>query len=159
MGDGNCLFRALSYLLCGREDHHLQIRHMLVDFTTTNQKTFSRYCTFNTFEEHTSRMKYETVWGTNLELHAAASYLQLPIYVCTQRSKTLEYYWECYRPLQTLNPPKEHFISDIPQTKTLDHLEICHRDRCHYDVVTMSDGLRPVSPPPLQNTTLYLNLT
>lgn len=159
LGDGNCLFRALSYLLCGQEDHHRQIRHTLVDLTTTNSDIFTKYCTSKDFTEHTSRMKYETVWGTDLELRAASSYLQLPIYVCTQRSKTLEYYWECYRPLQGLIPPKEHFLSDIPQAKVLDHLEICHRDRCHYDVVTMSDGLRPVYPPQLQNTSLYLNLT
>ena len=113
---------------------------MLVDFTTTNHDTFSKYCTLNTLEEHTARMKYETVWGTDLELRAAASYLQIPIYVSTQRSKTMEYYWECYKPLLALVPPKEHFFSDIPQTKALHHLEICHRDRCHYDVVTMSDG-------------------
>ena len=157
LGDGNCLFRALSYLLCGQEDHHQQIRHTLVDFTTTNSSIFSKYCTLDSFEEHTSRMKYETVWGTDLELRAASSYFQIPIYVCTQRSKT--HYWECYRPLPALIPLKEYFFSDMPQTKALDHLEICHRNRCHYDVVIMSDGLRPVYPPQLQNTSLYLNLT
>ena len=130
--------------------------HVLYMYITSIK---SKYCTLTNFEEHTSRMKYETVWGTDLELRAAASYLRLPIYVCTQRSKTLEYYWECYKPLLDLSPPMKNFISDIPQAKLLGHLEICHRDRCHYDVVTMSDGLQPVSPPPLQNTTLYFNLT
>ena len=73
LGDGNCLFRALSYLLCGQEDHHQQIRHPLVDFTTTNSSIFSKYCTLDSFEEHTSRMKYETVWGTDLELQESLS--------------------------------------------------------------------------------------
>ena len=88
-------------------------------------------------------MKYETIWGTDLEIRAAASYLQLPIYVCTQRSQTLEYYWECFEPLTVLTQPKEHYFSDIPQTKSLGHLEICHRERCHYDVVKMSDQFTP----------------
>ena len=88
---GGWKLSAVSYLLCGQEDHHQQIRHTLVDFTTTNCDGFSKYCTLKTLEEHTSRMKYETVWGTDLELRAATSYLQIPIYVCTHKSKTLEY--------------------------------------------------------------------
>ena len=55
-----------SYLLCGCEDHHLLIRHALVDFTIANASTFLKHCTKITFEEHTSRMKYETVWGQTL---------------------------------------------------------------------------------------------
>lgn len=105
MGDVNCLFQALSYLLCGHEDHHLQIRHTIVDFTTTSQNTFSKYCTLNSFEEHTSHMKHGTFWGTDLELHVAASYFQLPICMYTEK-QNLEYYWECYRPLSTLISPK-----------------------------------------------------
>jgi len=88
-------------LLCGCEDHHLLIRHALVDFTIANASTFLKHCTKITFEEHTSRMKYETVWGTDIELHAIAAYLQLPIYVCTQRSRSMECYWECFKPLST----------------------------------------------------------
>ena len=34
-------------------------------------------------------MKYETVWGTNIELHAITAYLQLPIYVYTQTSRSM----------------------------------------------------------------------
>ena len=104
-------------------------------------------------------MKYDTIWGTDLEIHAAASYLNIPIYVCTQRGQTKEYYWERFKPLAATVPPKEHYFSDIPQTKVLHHLELCHRDRCHYDVVKMSDGLRPIHPPSLDNTVVYMNLT
>ena len=100
-------------------------------------------------------MKYETVWGTNIELHAIAAYLQLPIYVCTKRSRSIECYWECFKPLSTSIRPKECFVS---QTRVLKHLEICHRNHCHHDAVTMSDGLLPVSPPPLLNTTLIMHL-
>lgn len=160
MGDGNCLFRALSYVLTGQEDHHHHLRQTLVDFTTTNHDIFSKYCTpTSNFQEHITRMKYDTIWGTDLEILAAASYLQLPVYVCTQRSKTLEYYWTRFKPLHGLNSPKEHYFSDIPQTKTIHHLEICHRDRCHYDAVKMADGWRPIHPPPLNNTVMSINLT
>ena len=36
-GDGNCLFRALSRILCGNEDNHSFIRRTLVTFGTHNK--------------------------------------------------------------------------------------------------------------------------
>ena len=89
MGDGNCLFRSLSYLLFGNKDNHQQIRQLLVEFVTVNSHVLAKYCFSRSIEEHVGRMKCETVFGTYLELCAAASYLQLPIYVCTWRSCSL----------------------------------------------------------------------
>ena len=36
-GDGNCLFRALSRVLCGNQDNHNFIRRTLVTFSTHNK--------------------------------------------------------------------------------------------------------------------------
>lgn len=159
MGDGNCLFRVLSYLVLGEEDYHLQIRNLLVDFTLSNRTIFQKYTTLSSLEEHASRMKYETIWGTHLEIHAAAAYLQLPVYVCTQRSGTLKYYWECFEPIPHLLPPNEHYCidTDTLQIRGLHHLEICHSNFCHYDGVVMKDGLRPTIPPPLDKTVAYFS--
>lgn len=157
-GDGNCLFRALSYLLFGHEDNHQQVRHTLVDYTVKNQEAFSEYCTGHSIEDHAAWMKHETKWGTDLEIRAAASYLQLPIYTCTQKSKSLHYYWECFQPLNTLTQSKRGVdIHLLP--KTIRHLELCHRNRCHYDVIEMSDGGRPTRLPPLVTTTVHIDLT
>ena len=81
-----------SYLLCGCEDHHLLIRHALVDFTIANASTFLKHCTKITFEEHTSRMKYETVWGTDIELHAIACSLSSASNL-RMHSKEQKYVW------------------------------------------------------------------
>ena len=61
-------------------------------------------------------MRYETVWGTDLEIKVAASYFQLPIYVCTQRSGTLTYYWECFQPVLSNN------LQSLAQPYILKHL-------------------------------------
>ena len=54
-----------------------------------NRDLFRKYCKERPLEEHVAHMKYGTTWGTDIDIHAAASYLQLPIYVCTQRSQSL----------------------------------------------------------------------
>ena len=146
LGDGNCLFRALSHLILGVEDYHRQVRLTLVDYTTRNQKVFTKYYTpLCSLEEHTARMKYETIWGTDLEIRVAAAYFQLPIYVCTQKSGDLTYYWECFQPVpSSILQPLIHQYFETPYINALHHLELCHSDRCHYDTIVMSDGLRPV---------------
>ena len=149
-GDGNCLFQALSYLILDTEDFHQQVRLTLVDYITCNQEVFVNFCTAScTLEEHTARMRYERVWGTDLEIKVAATFFKLPVYVCTQRSGTLTYYWERFQPV----------LSETPHINGFDHLELCHSDRWHYDTVVMTDGGRPAHPPSLDNTVTHVDLT
>jgi len=103
-------------------------------------------------------MKYDTVFGTYLELHAAASYLQLPIYVCTQRSGSLKYYWDNISPPPNIDlvPPSKKFVTCVPQ---VGHFELCHSNRCHYDTIEMLDGSRPSLPPLIQPDSGYIDLT
>ena len=73
---------------------------------------------------------------------------------------TLTYYWECFQPVVSNNLqslPQPYF--ETPLINALDHLELCHSDRCHYDTVVMSDGFRPVHPPNLENTVIHMDLT
>ena len=60
LGDGNCLFRAQSYLLFGSEDHHQQVRRTLVEFTVINRDALSNYC-LTSIDEHAAHMKYDTI--------------------------------------------------------------------------------------------------
>ena len=158
LGDGNCLFRALSYLLFGSEEHHQQVRQTLVEFTVINRTVLSNYC-LTSIEDHTAHMKYDTVWGTDLEIRAAAAYLRLPIYVCTQRSQNLQYYWECFQPLSNLTPLKQSYCSNILQTQAIHHLELAHRSRCHYDTIEMLNGGRPTNIPEQDSSISYVDLT
>jgi hypothetical protein len=158
MGDGNCLFRSLSYLLFGNEDNHQQIHQLLVEFVMVNSHVLAKYCFSANIKEHIARMKYESVFGTYLKLRAAASYLQIPIYVCTQRSGTLKYHWDYIPPHPPVDlvPPTENLITHVPQ---VGHFEICHSCRCHYDTVEMLDGSRPSLPPLIQPDNGYMDLT
>ena len=75
------------------EDWHAFVRQQLVEFESLNSSLMQSYCDGN-ISDHISRVKYLTVWGTHVELVAAASLLQMPIYVCTQKcgmKRTLYY--------------------------------------------------------------------
>ena len=127
-GDGNCLFRAFSHLIFEKEEYHQQIRNLLMDFIILNCDIFSKYCEARkrTLQEHVAHMKYDTVWGTDIEIRAAASYLKLPIFVSTQRSKSMEYYWEIFSPLTTKTFEGGEYFNNICHTRYLpSHLEIC----------------------------------
>ena len=80
LGDGNCLFRALSKLTYGSEEWHSFMRQTLIDFVSLNREVFQSYCTED-ITDHLSKMKYDRRWGTHVELQAAAFLLKLPICV------------------------------------------------------------------------------
>ena len=161
LGDGNCLFRALSYLIFWKEDYHQQMRKLLIEFIVLNCDTFCKYCKEHSLEEHVAHMKYDTIWGTDIEIHAAAAYLQRPIYVRTQRSQSLKCYWDYFAPLATvMMPSSDDYFANIFHSRPLpSHLEICHSNRCHYDVIKMSDGSQATSAPEICTTADYVNLT
>ena len=77
LGDGNCLFGAISYLMFWQEDYHQQIRNFLMDFIIFNRDVFCKYCIERPLEEHVAHMKYDTIWGTDIEIRAVASCLQI----------------------------------------------------------------------------------
>jgi len=75
-------------------------------------------------------MKCLGKWGTQVELQAAASLAQIPIYVLTKGTSE-HYKWIMYKPhLKTnLKFPNEdlNFLFD----NILNHLEICHTNGNH----------------------------
>lgn len=131
-----------------------------MDFIILNRDIFCKYCKEHTLEEHVAHMKYDAIWGTDIEIRAAASYLQRPIYVCTQRSQSLEYYWDHFAALTTRMPASGDYFENIYHSRPLpSHLEICHSNRSHYDVVTMSDGSQATSAPTLCTAVHHVDLT
>ncbi|XP_071169752.1 uncharacterized protein [Mytilus edulis] len=83
-GDGNCLFRAISYSLSNRQEYFGDIRRAIVDHLLRNAEVFKSFLQprFKTVEEHiqTLRMKENNVWGTELEIVACADLLKTDIY-------------------------------------------------------------------------------
>ena len=75
IGDGCCLYRALSFELCGTQDQHGRLKEILLDFMIENQETFAGYVVgglVSYLTEHTMQAK---AWGSDMEIFAAATLL------------------------------------------------------------------------------------
>ncbi|XP_071169456.1 uncharacterized protein [Mytilus edulis] len=83
-GDGNCMFRAISYALSNRQEFFGNIRKAIVDHLIRNAEMFKSFLQprFKTVVEHiqTLQMKENNVWGTELEIIACADLLKTDIY-------------------------------------------------------------------------------
>ncbi len=150
LGDGNCFFRALAYIVHDTEDFHSSVRATLVQFAELNAGSFAKYCTSTSIETHIQYMKRERIFATQMEAHVAASCLQRTVYIYTQKSGNGEYYWERFDPIP-LKPNSDKCCIAMHPFRC--HIELCHVNRCHYDVITLLDG-QPSPHPPLRPTTI-----
>ena len=85
LGDGNCLFRALSYVITGTQSYHADIRSKIIQhmieienllFPHTNMSLVS-------YLEQSGMANIGT-WGTDIEIFTACSLLSTDIYVYTK---------------------------------------------------------------------------
>ncbi|XP_071854487.1 uncharacterized protein [Apostichopus japonicus] len=78
VGDGNCFFRSLSFIITKSENNHHILRHLIVqsllecDLPSTS-KSVQDYI-------QTSHMSDDSVWATEVEIMTAAKLLQTDIY-------------------------------------------------------------------------------
>ena len=92
------------------------------------------------------------MWGTQVELYAAASLFLKEIYVFTPTlTKDERYTWIKIPPY----PPHVELVftpQDKPWPRLLDEIdrmELCHTSGNHYDVVQSTDGLYSLLKPTL----------
>ena len=86
LGDGNCLFRALSKAISGTKDHHSHLRHAISDFESDNWIVFKpihEAIISTNFENHIKNIKKLYIWGTSTKIVAAATLFQVEVYVAT----------------------------------------------------------------------------
>ncbi|OMJ26875.1 OTU domain-containing protein 3 [Smittium culicis] len=69
LGDGNCLFRALSDQYYGDTSKHGQIRHNVCMFILANKQDFEPFIDSD-FESYVKNMRKDGVFGGNMELVA-----------------------------------------------------------------------------------------
>ena len=113
IGDGNCLFRALCYIITGSEQQHFALRsaivyHMLSfpqlfvgngpDGQSNCITLYSHPRRYHSVEQYIlqTRMDHETVWGTNIEMACLAHMLHSPVY-CYDASQRY-HVWAAYFP-------------------------------------------------------------
>ena len=112
-GDGNCLFQSLAHIGHGTEHGYLQMRTLLVTFIKSNIKAFEPLIIGATFDQHIDQMANARVWGSHVELQAAASLFNMPVFLCTtSHSANHEYKWICYKLF-----PSEELTHPAPQDR------------------------------------------
>ena len=145
-GDGNCLFRVVSYLLFQNENAHDRLREIILRFEYLNKSLFENRMTNineNTFDQHLRKLCDPRSWATHIEVYAIATYFQAPVYFVTeppeQGTAGRTYCWECFRPLSTeatlsypvLIPDDISLLADTKPT----HFELVYYTRLHYDCI------------------------
>jgi len=133
--------------MCGNEDNHQFIRRTLATFCTHNQTLFQKFCHPTLIKDHINGMMLDRIWGTDLEIHAAASLWQVDIYVCQPNASDRSFSWIRFKPLSQseLICPEE--CLQIPRPPGVLHFELFYASRCHYDVIVGPNGRVPDYPP------------
>uniref|UniRef100_A0A915CM11 OTU domain-containing protein n=1 Tax=Ditylenchus dipsaci TaxID=166011 RepID=A0A915CM11_9BILA len=99
IGDGNCLFRALSHIFtAGCQDQHHKLRKKICSFMQLHQKTFARIRgeSITSFIQYIHTMQQTFEWGTDVELLACATMLQTPIATFLD-GKWVPFLFPCFR--------------------------------------------------------------
>ena len=82
VGDGNCLFRALSYAITKKQKYHKKIREAIVNHILINACICNSFIYPSNVHDHvlSTKMSESNVWGTALEILAVAHLLSTDIY-------------------------------------------------------------------------------
>lgn len=136
LGDGNCLFRSLSYNLFHTQEYHYELRALLIRFENLNQAKFKGHLKSKlTVLEHVMKLSVSNSWGTDLEILAAASYYQIPAFYCCKNNITREWVWNRIDPVAPSSQLRYPLIVDntFPIESKPTHFELVYWTNTHYD--------------------------
>ena len=124
IGDGNCLFRAISFSISGRQVYHQIVRNKIVEHMIVIESAM-RPRMNSSLDNYLGRsgMIKQNVFGTDIEILKASSLLQTDIYVYTKVGSG--YKWQKF----SRSMLGEH----VPQNKGALYLQ--NTAGVHYDVV------------------------
>jgi hypothetical protein len=158
--DGNCLFLSLSKALFAVSSGHLTLRKIVVNFIKSNSRLLGGLCN-SSLEDHCKRMEKPGTFGTQAELQAASSLLQVPVYIFQKPNELRDWEWMVYNPqsksqldfsvcpgLAALQPPNNF------------NIEIFYH-ATHFDVITSTNptALLPFPYLPRENTSEFIDLS
>lgn len=106
-GDGNCLFRALSFVITGEEAQHAIVRSLICDYVASTENI------------KVDKMREDKVWGTTTEIFAAANMFSINIFTWAKfgASET----WHKHR------PKGENVIGSVYFTNIDNHFNVVLR--------------------------------
>ena len=142
--DGNCMFRALSHQIYGKDNHHEQVLLYVI------QSTYQHYWIENTpwgkvtFDEHLQRLANVGSWSTQLELQAVSDCYNVRVFVCSPNNCGITR-WEVKA------TPKHHSNIHIPGMSTLPftnnaHIELCYNNYHYMSVLPTGKGVQLLPP-------------
>ena len=144
-GDGNCMFRAISYLMTKDEENYASIRLLLQRFENHNKDLFRGVLTSvnkSTIEEHISHIGKPNTWGTHIELFAMATYYQVPVY--TYVADNANQRWAVFKPLSDAKNVRFPVTVDGESLLTPpSHFELLYYPNSHYDSIVDSTTEKP----------------
>ena len=155
VGDGNCFFRCLSMQLFQSQDQHYAIRSVLSRFENLNRGTFEKTLmpavNEPTFPGHIRKLITPCTWATHVEVMAAATYFQVPVYECCLDPSQTKYRWECIAPQRAPSHLRYPEITEGMFTKEAvvpNHFELVYIHNQHYDcIVSRETGKLSTSLP------------
>ena len=124
LGDGNCLFRALSYIVTGRQIYHNILRSKVIEQMTTIEVNLLPHmnCSSENYLQK-SQLRNPGTWGTDIEIFAAASLLSTDLFVYTNVDNV--YRWQLFS--------RKMLDGSLPENDSAIYIE--HVNGVHYDVV------------------------
>ncbi len=163
LGDGNCLFRALSSQITGTQQHHLELRKAIARFEQKNESVFRPlHTTINStpFSDHLQKMKRSCVWGTLVEILAFSSLFHIDVYVASDTYHPGKPSWVKYSP----RTPPTSLTVELAGSTLSSHLdiqkewiEILHVSQSHFDAVKPLTG-KSLKRPMLKETLTRIDI-
>jgi len=124
-GDGNCLFRSVSFQVYGDANMHMDVRQQCLDHMSKDEEHFSHFVEDEEFGAYIQRKRKEGVHGNNPEIQAISELFNRPVEVFTPENGG--------KPLNIFQ--SEYKTSDVP-------IRLSYHDN-HYDAVV--DPLLPTA--------------
>ena len=93
-GDGNCLFRAFSYVVTGSEDAHMAIRKSIIEhMMNIAHLVLGSHIQHNSIRDYVqvSAMDQDSTWGTEIEILVFAHMVKTNVY--TYLAGNYNYWW------------------------------------------------------------------
>ena len=159
LGDGNCLFRAISQAICNTEDYHLHLRKAIAEFEADNDTLFRpiHEAVHRTqFGAHVKNIKKQYTWGTSTEITAVATLLQVEVYVATDNYRPGVPMWIQYipKPASLLANASISYLSQYNMNISCNFhwIELTHVSSIHFDTTRPLKG-STLTRPELEGST------
>lgn len=121
------------------------MRSQLSDLVALNPLAFQHLVWHGSVQDHVQKMRQHRTWATQVELAAAASYFQVPVFSCTPHPQTNHYNWLRFKPhsKELVQPAK------VPGNVSarMKHIELCNTHGVHFDCVLCKDDSFPTDFP------------